>query len=40
MGIGIIKTLATVVFYSCFAVERAFSLLNASLILELAKQIH
>ena len=30
MGIGTIKTLATVVFYSCFAAERAFSLLNAS----------
>ena len=26
MGIGTIKTLATVVFYSCFAAERAFSL--------------
>ena len=30
VGIGTIKTLATVVFYSCFAAERAFSLLNAS----------
>ena len=40
VGIGTIKTLATVVFYSCFAAERAVSLLNASLILELAKQIH
>ena len=30
MGIGTIKTLATVVFYTCFAAERAFSLLNAS----------
>ena len=29
VGIGI-KTLATVVFYSCFAAEKAFSLLNAS----------
>ena len=30
VGIGTIKTLATVVFYSCFAAERAFSILNAS----------
>ena len=30
VGIGTIKTLATVVFYSCFAAESAFSLLNAS----------
>ena len=30
VGIGTIKTLASVVFYSCFAAGRAFSLLNAS----------
>ena len=30
VGIGTINALATVVFYSCFAAERAFSLLNAS----------
>ena len=30
VGIGTIKTLATVVFCSCFAAERVFSLLNAS----------